>query len=176
MREETNRIEYKSCLTDDLEKEAVAFLNYALGGVISIGVDKFGKGLGVANLDGDMLKIKDRLRNNIVPSCMGLFDVSVDVIDDKEVIKISFASGSEKPYSIKRLGMSERGTFIRVGTAAEPMPSRMIESFFSKRTRNALGKIRSPKQELTFEQLKNLLRKHQESTKRTVCDKPRTLN
>ena len=30
---ETNRIEYKQCLTEDLEKEAVAFLNYREGGV-----------------------------------------------------------------------------------------------------------------------------------------------
>lgn len=34
MNSETNRIEYKQQLTDDLEKEAVAFLNYPEGGVI----------------------------------------------------------------------------------------------------------------------------------------------
>lgn len=50
--------------------------------------------------------------------------------------------------------MSEKGTFIRIGTAAEPMPVRMIESLFAKRTRNSIGKIKSPKQSLTFEQLK----------------------
>lgn len=33
IRSETNRIEYKQRLTDDLEKEAVAFLNYQEGGV-----------------------------------------------------------------------------------------------------------------------------------------------
>ena len=31
---ETNRIEYKRELTDDLEKEVVAFLNYREGGFI----------------------------------------------------------------------------------------------------------------------------------------------
>ena len=36
---ESNRIEYKRELTDSLEKEAVAFLNYRDGGVIYIGID-----------------------------------------------------------------------------------------------------------------------------------------
>ena len=154
MTPETNRIEYKQQLTDDLEKEAVAFLNYQEGGVIYIGIDKNGKAVGVSDTDGDMLKIKDRLKNNIMPSCMGLFDVATENIDSKDIIKITFASGTEKPYYIKKLGMSEKGTFIRIGTAAEPMPIRMIESLFAKRTRNSIGKIKSPNQNLTFEQLK----------------------
>jgi predicted HTH transcriptional regulator len=50
--------------------------------------------------------------------------------------------------------MSEKGAFIRIGTAAEPMPVKTIESLFAKRTRNSIGKIKSPNQNLTFEQLK----------------------
>ena len=154
MNPETNRIEYKQELIDDLEKEVVAFLNYQEGGIIYIGIDKKGKAVGVSDIDGDMLKIKDRLKNNITPSCMGLFDVSAKTIDSKNVIKITLASGTEKPYYIKKLGMSEKGTFIRIGTAAEPMPIKMIESLFAKRTRNSIGKIKFPNQNLTFEQLK----------------------
>ena len=154
MNSETNRIEYKQQLTDDLEKEAVAFLNYPEGGVIYIGIEKTGKAIGVVDMDNDMLKIKDRLKNNIMPSCMGLFDIATENIDSREVIKITFASGPEKPYYIKKLGMSEKGTFIRVGTATEPMPVKMIESLFAKRTRNSIGKIKAPNQQLTFEQLK----------------------
>ena len=151
---ETNRIEYKRQLTDDLEKEAAAFLNYQEGGVLYIGIDKIGKSVGVEDIDSDMLKIKDRLKNNLLPSCMGLFDVAVENVDSKDVIKVTFASGTEKPYYIKKHGMSEKGTFIRVGTAAEPMPVKMIESLFAKRTRNSIGKIKSPNQSLSFEQLK----------------------
>ena len=154
MKSETNRIEYKRQLSDDLEIEAIAFLNYHEGGVIYIGIDKTGKIIGVSDMDGDMLKIKDRLKNNIMPSCMGLFDVAVEKIESKDIIKITFASGTEKPYYIRKLGMSEKGTFIRVGTAAEPMPVKMIESLFAKRIRNSIGKIKSPNQHLTFEQLK----------------------
>ena len=154
MNPETNRIEYKQQLTDDLEKEATAFLNYHEGGIMYIGIDKTGKAIGVSDMDSDMLKIKDHLKNNIMPSCMGLFDVAVEKIESKDVIKITFASGTEKPYYIRKHGMSEKGTFIRIGTAAEPMPVKMIESLFAKRTRNSIGKIKSPNRNLTFEQLK----------------------
>jgi len=49
MATETNRIEYKQELTEALEKEVVAFLNYHEGGVIYIGIDKMGKTIGVKN-------------------------------------------------------------------------------------------------------------------------------
>ena len=41
---ESNRIEYKRELTDGLEKEVIAFLNYHDGGLIYIGVDAAGDG------------------------------------------------------------------------------------------------------------------------------------
>ena len=50
--------------------------------------------------------------------------------------------------------MSPKGCFIRVGSASEPMPSRMIEDLFSRRLRNSIGAIASRQQALTFEQLK----------------------
>src|SRR5690606_30247556 len=77
---ETNRIEYKRELnTDvDVEKEVIAFLNYYEGGVIDIGIDKTGKVVGVADVDSDTLKIKDRIKNNISPSATGLFDVMME--------------------------------------------------------------------------------------------------
>lgn len=153
---ETNRIEYKAQLTKDLdlEKEVVAFLNYREGGLIYIGIDKTGKVLGVDDLDGDALKIKDRIKNNILPSAMGLFDVVAEEREGKEIIKIIVASGSEKPYFKKKYGMTEKGCFIRVGTAAEPMPQSMIDKLFASRTRNSIGKIKAHRQDLSFEQLR----------------------
>ena len=118
---ETNRIEFKQKLNDDLEKEVVAFLNYREGGVLYIGIDDDGKPVGLKDIDALQLKIKDRLKNNIAPSCLGLFDVVVEEIDGSEVIKIIIASGSEKPYYIKKRGISEKGCYIRTGSASEPM-------------------------------------------------------
>lgn len=153
---ETNRIEYKQELNVDvdIEKEVIAFLNYTEGGLIYIGIDKFGNVRGISDVDSDMLKIKDRIKNNISPSAMGLFDVVSEIREGKELIKIIVAGGTEKPYFKKKFGMTEKGCFIRVGTAAEPMPQGMIEKLFATRTRNSLGKIRSNRQDLTFEQLR----------------------
>jgi hypothetical protein len=69
---ETHRIEYKRELTPelDLEKEVIAFLNTPEGGFIYIGIDKVGHRVGVADVDGDMLKVKDRIKNNISPSAI----------------------------------------------------------------------------------------------------------
>lgn len=153
---ETNRIEFKEKLTKDLdlEKEVIAFLNYNEGGFIYIGITKSGTVVGVEDMDGDMLKIKDRLKTNIIPSCMGLFDISSEEKDGKDIIKITVASGSEKPYYKRKYGMSEKGAYIRNGTAADPMPQKMIDELFAKRTKTSIGKIRSSRQDLTFEQLK----------------------
>src|SRR5690606_29660586 len=153
---ETNRIEYKQELTKDveIEKEVVAFLNYKEGGIVYIGIDKFDAILHDSDEDGEMMKIKDNIKNNILPSCISLFDVVSEEKNDKNIIKIIVASGTEKPYCIKKYGMSEKGCFIRTGTAAEPMSQRMIDDLFSKRTRNSIGKIRSNRQDLTFTQLR----------------------
>jgi len=151
---ESNRIEYKQELTDKLEKEVVAFLNYREGGIIYLGINNDGVAVGVDDCDSVQLKIKDRLKNNIQPSCMGLFDVIHEKQKDKDIIRITVASGSEKPYYLKKQGMSEKGCFIRVGSASNPMPLRMIEELFAKRTRNSIGKIKAHRQDLSFEQLK----------------------
>ncbi|MBQ3657885.1 MAG: putative DNA binding domain-containing protein [Bacteroidales bacterium] len=154
--QETNRIEFKRELTRelDLEREVVAFLNYREGGIIYIGIDDNGTPVGVKDIDGDMLKIKDRIRTGISPSPMGLFDVLVEHIDNKDVIKIFVASGSEKPYYKTRFGLSEKGCFIRVGTAAEPMTTEQIDGLYARKVHNSLKNVVSPRQDLTFVQLK----------------------
>lgn len=156
MMTESNRIEYKVQLTKevDLEKEVVAFLNVQEGGLIYIGIDKFGNPVGISNQDTDMLKIKDRIKYNISPSAMGLFDVVAEEIDGKSIIKIIVASGSEKPYFKKKYGMTEKGCYLRIGTATEPMPQKMIEELFASRTRNSIGNIKSIRQDLSFAQLR----------------------
>jgi predicted HTH transcriptional regulator len=154
MKTENHRIEFKRQLTDSLEKAAVAFLNTHEGGVIIIGMDDQGKAIGVDNADALQLKIKDRLKNNITPSTMGLFNVLCEQQQGKNLIKIILASGLEKPYYLHKHGMSPKGCFIHIGSASEPMTARMIEDLFARRIRNSIGNIASRYQNLTFEQLK----------------------
>lgn len=148
------RNEFKEVLNDKLEKEVVSFLN-AKGGNLYIGISDNGKIVGVNdNIDDIQLKIKDRIKNNILPATMGLFDIEVKEYDDKKYLHIIIASGNEKPYYLKKKGMTSEGCFIRVGSSCESMSQKQIEELFAKRTRNSLKNIISPTQDLTFSQLK----------------------
>ena len=151
---ESNRVESKRELNDGLEKEVVGFLNYSEGGEIYIGIANDGSILGIENSDDIQKRIVERIKNNVYPSTMGLFDVIIAKMDGKDVIKVIISSGPEKPYYIKRCGMTPNGCFLRVGTTVQQMTSEIIDSLYSKRIRNSLGKLLSPRQDLTFKQLK----------------------
>lgn len=151
---ETNRIENKEQLNEDFEQEVIAFLNYKEGGIIYVGINKNGQVVGVENTDLTQLQIKDRIKNNIQPSTLGLFDVTVETIDNKEVIKVIISSGTEKPYYLRKKGRTPEGCYIRIGSSKERMTERMIEEMFARRIKNSLKEIESPRQELTFRQLK----------------------
>lgn len=150
---ETNRIENKQILNEDFEQEVIAFLNYREGGTIYVGIRKDGQAVGVENIDLMQLQIKDRIKNNIQPSTLGLFDVIVEKIEDKDVIKVVISSGTEKPYYLRKKGMCPEGCYIRIGSSKEKMTTEMIDNLYAKRVRNSLNKIESPRQDLTFKQL-----------------------
>ena len=151
---ETNRIENKEQLNEDFEQEVIAFLNYKEGGIIYVGIRKNGQVVGIEDIDLTQLQIKDRIKNNIQPSTLGLFDVVVETIEGKEVIKVVISSGTEKPYYIKRKGMCPSGCYIRIGSSKEQMTTEMIDNLYARRVRNSLNKIESPRQDLKFDQLK----------------------
>ena len=154
MLHENNRTEFKVELNEKLEKEVVAFLNNREGGILYIGLDDNGNPVGISDLDSTQLKIADRIKNNILPSTLGLFDIVSDTVENVPVIKILISSGTEKPYYIKKNGMSPNGCFIRMGTSSQPMTTTMIDDLYSKRIHTTLRNIPSPRQDLTFAQLK----------------------
>ena len=72
---EDTRNEFKEELNEKLEKEVISFLN-SNGGNLYIGVNDSGEIVGVnENIDDLQLKIKDRIKNNILPATVGLFDI-----------------------------------------------------------------------------------------------------
>lgn len=151
---EDKRNEFKIKLTDDFEKEVIAFLNTD-GGNIFIGVDDKGNISGnLGNVDLLQRTIKDRIRDNISPSTLGLFDVIVNSLNGKNYIQVIVAKGSEQPYYIKGMGMTPDSCFIRVGSSVQSMTTQNILNLFSRRTRNSLKNIKSPKQDLEFKVLK----------------------
>jgi predicted HTH transcriptional regulator len=150
---ESNKIEFKRELNEKLERSVVAFLNTSEGGWLYVGVGDDGKAVGVPDIDLVQRQIVDRIKNNISPSVMGLFDVVVERIDDIPVIKIIVSSGMEKPYYLRDKGRSERGCFIRVGSSVQAMTTQMIDNLYARSRPVSLGNILAPRKSLTFEQL-----------------------
>ena len=84
---ESNRVEFKRELNDSLEKEVVGFLNYSEGGEIYIGIADDGTVIGIENADDLQKRIVDRIKNNVFPSTMGLFDVITADMDGQYIMK-----------------------------------------------------------------------------------------
>ncbi len=150
---EDEKTELKRILNDAFEKEVDAFLN-TLGGQILIGIEDNGAVCGVENADQVALSIADRIRNNILPSAMGLFTVEIRQEEMRSYLVVTVAGGLERPYYLKKYGMTPIGWYTRIGTQASPMTQNMIDGFFSRRILNTLHNVVSPNQELTFTQLK----------------------
>jgi len=151
--QESNRIEYKSELNDRFEKTVVSFLNYSGGGEILIGVDDYGTPVGVSDADTVQLQIVDRIRNNIRPQTLGLFDVVLTKIDNANIIRVIVSCGQQRPYYLRKKGMTEQGCYFRIGSSAQPMTEQMIEELIAKRQQITLQTTNAPRQNLTFKQL-----------------------
>lgn len=151
---EDTRTEFKVKLVDDLEESVIAFLNKD-GGNIYIGIDDKGNVVGLKNnMDLLQRKVKDKIISSIEPSVLGLFDLEVLEKDNRKYLKITIAKGYDTPYHIKGMGMTPDSCFIRVGSSNERMDEHLINKMFRERTKNTLKNIISPRQDLTFTDLK----------------------
>lgn len=153
---EDARTEFKrDASSGDIERKVVAFLNSPAGGRLFVGVDETGRVVGVPDPDAAQLAVKNRLRDNVRPSCLGLFDVRLLRDPSGEaVVCVDVAHGLEGPYYLKKFGRCPAGCFVRVGSGVEPMTEEQIETAWARRLRNSLGRIVSPRQDLVFSQLK----------------------
>lgn len=151
---EDSRTEFKVKLVDDLEETVIAFLNKD-GGNIYIGVNDNGNVVGLKNnMDLLQRKVKDKIISSVEPSVLGLFDLDVLEKNNKKYLKITIAKGYDTPYHIKGMGMTPDSCFIRIGSSNERMDEHLINKMFRERTKNSLKNIISPRQDLTFTDLK----------------------
>ena len=151
---ENHLVEYKSQLTEKIERSIIGFLNTNTGGHLYIGVNDDGSVCGVENADLVQRQIADRILNNIRPATIGLFEILTEKKDDKEIVHVIISGGIEKPFYLKKEGMTPDGCFVRVGSSVHSMTEKMILEMFAKRAKISLGKIPSPRQDLSFSQLR----------------------
>ncbi len=150
MKFETENIEFKSELTDDLYQEVIAFANTD-GGTIYIGIDNKGNAVGIDNIDDTFLRITNGIRDAIRP------DVTMFIkytLQENGVVKISVGEGSYKPYYLRAKGIKPSGVFVRQGTSSTQASPEQIRQLIKESDGDTFESMRSMKQSLTFESAK----------------------
>ncbi len=150
MKFETEKIEFKLQLTDDLYKEVIAFANTD-GGVIYIGIDNNGKAVGIDNVDINYTRITNGIRDAIMP------DVTMFIkytIQENNVVRITVGEGSYKPYYLKSKGLKPSGVFVRQGTSSVPASHEQIRAMIKESDGDTFEIMRSIEQNLTFDKAK----------------------
>ena len=146
MQYESERIEYKSQMIEDLYREVIAFAN-SNGGVIYIGIDDQGNLTGIDNVDETYTRITNGIRDAIAP------DVTMFVryiLQDNKVIQIEVGEGSYKPYYLKSKGMKPNGVYVRHGASSVQASPDQFRKMIKESDGDNFEASRCMEQELTF--------------------------
>ena len=150
MQYESERIEYKSQMIDDIYKEVIAFANTE-GGVIYLGIDDQGNLVGIDNVDETYTRLTNGIRDAIAP------DVTMFVryvLQDNKVIRIEVNEGSYKPYYLKSKGIKPSGVYVRQGVSSVQASPNQIRQMIKDSDGDIFEEIRSLEQNLTFDAAK----------------------
>ena len=146
MQYESERIEYKSQMLEDLYKEVIAFANTD-GGVIYIGIDNEGNLTGIDDVDETYTRLTNGIRDAIAP------DVTMFVryvLQDNKVIRIEVGEGSYKPYYLKAKGIKPTGVYVRQGASSVQASPDQIRRMIKESDGDNYEDSRSLDQDLTF--------------------------
>lgn len=146
---ESKTLEFKRELTDGIIKETIAFLNTD-GGTIIIGYDDYGKLIGLKNAKEDLDRLSNKLFEAIEPDISFLINPRIENENGKEIIILEILKGTSKPYYIKSKGMTEKGTFVRIGTTSMPATNHTIREMIIMSAGRAFETCTSINQDLTF--------------------------
>ena len=156
MEYESERIEYKLQMIDDIYKEVIAFANTD-GGVIYLGIDDKGNLVGIDNVDETYTRLTNGIRDAIAP------DVTMFVryiLQDNKVIRIEVGEGSFKPYYLKSKGMKPTGVYVRQGTSSVQASPEQIRQMIKESDGDNYEDLRSLDQELSFQAAKNAFERY----------------
>ncbi|MDE5933126.1 MAG: putative DNA binding domain-containing protein [Lachnospiraceae bacterium] len=143
---ESENIEFKRQMVDNLYKEVIAFANTD-GGVIYVGVDDEGKIAGLDDVDDTYTRITNGIRDTILPDVTMFIKY---VLQDGQVIRIEVGEGSCKPYYLKSKGIRPAGVFIRQGTSSVQASPEQIRQMIKYTDGDIFEAMRSMEQELSF--------------------------
>lgn len=143
---ETEKLEFKADINDDIYKEVIAFANTD-GGTLLIGVNKSGEAVPLPDVDDTYTRITNGIRDAIMP------DVTIFIkytLEDNQLIRVEISEGSYKPYYLKSKGLKPSGVYIRQGASSVPASPEQIRQMIKNADGDTFEELRSLEQELTF--------------------------
>ena len=94
---ESETIELKEIVVDEIKKEIIAFANCD-GGKLYIGVQDNGTVVGVNNPDGVSLQISNMVRDAIKPDVTMFLHYETLEEEGKEIVVVDIQRGTDRPY------------------------------------------------------------------------------
>lgn len=143
------KVELKQMVVDDIKKEVVAFAN-SEGGTIYIGIADDGQIVGVDDVDETSLQVSNMIRDSIKPDITMFVHYTYEVIDKKNIVKITVQQGVQSPYYIARKGLRPEGVYVRQGSSSVPASESAIRRMIKETDGDRFESMRSLEQSLTF--------------------------
>lgn len=151
--QETETVELKSIVMDDLKKEIIAFANCD-GGTVYVGVADDGTVLGVENADECALQISNMVRDAVKPDVTMFIHYETLACDGKAVVAVNIQRGTNRPYYLAKKGLRPEGVYVRQGYSSVPATDTAIRQMIKETDGDSFENMRSINQALTFEATK----------------------
>ena len=150
---ESETIELKEIVVDDIKKEIIAFANCD-GGKLYVGVQDDGTVVGVDDPDSVSLQISNMVRDAIKPDVTMFLHYNTIEEDGKEIVAVDIQRGTDRPYYLAKKGMRPEGIYVRQGYSSVPATDTAIRRMIKETDGDRFEAMRCLNQELTFEAAK----------------------
>lgn len=148
--QESETVELKEIVVDDIKKEIVAFAN-CNGGKLYIGVQDDGTVVGVDHPDQAALQVSNMVRDAIKPDLTMFVHYDTLEVSGKKIVALDVQRGTECPYYIAKKGLRPEGVYVRQGYSSVPATDAAIRRMIKETDGDRFEAMRSLNQELTFE-------------------------
>lgn len=153
--QESETVELKAIVVEDIKKEVIAFANCE-GGKLYIGVQDDGTVSGLDNPDETSLQISNMVRDAIKPDLTMFLHYETVTVDGKKIVTVDIQQGTERPYYIAKKGLRPEGVYVRQGYSSVPATNTAIRRMIKETDGDHFEEMRSLEQNLTFENAKKV--------------------